>query len=257
MFCILKAIWFQVSTTTANERKHLKMGIMTVLESCNTILDRTGAPGLAGTSISNFCDIERQPGTRCITWLNTSCLISIHPIHPLLDLQYSQQYILQFFNTSLDTSWHDSSTSFNTSYYILPWKQYIRYILQYTWIHLAIFQYIRCIGRCIRCINIQYILWYISVLHPPNFLIHPNTSSMYWDVLDVNTSSIHPWRFANGRAALVYEKHSCLVNFMYLYVLVRTFQEILYWYVLVCTGMYRYVPVPWHTILPDRVQVSV
>ena len=47
--------------------------------------------------------------------LNTSCLISIHPIHPLLDLQYSRQYILQFFNTSLDTSWHDSSTSFNTS----------------------------------------------------------------------------------------------------------------------------------------------
>jgi hypothetical protein len=47
--------------------------------------------------------------------LNTSCLISIHPIHPLLDLQNSRQYILQFFNTSLDTSWHDSSTSFNTS----------------------------------------------------------------------------------------------------------------------------------------------
>jgi hypothetical protein len=47
--------------------------------------------------------------------LNTSCLISIHPIHPLLDLQYSRQYILQFFNTSLDTSCHDNSTSFNTS----------------------------------------------------------------------------------------------------------------------------------------------
>ena len=47
--------------------------------------------------------------------LNTSCLISIHPIHPLLDLQYSRQYILQFFNSSPDTSWHDSSTSFNTS----------------------------------------------------------------------------------------------------------------------------------------------
>jgi hypothetical protein len=56
-------------------------------------------------------------------------------------------------------------------------------------------------------------------------------------------------------AALVYEKHSCLVNCMYLYVLVRTFQEILYWYVSVsvCTGMYRYVPV--HTLLPDPVQV--
>jgi hypothetical protein len=53
------------------------------------------------------------------------------------------------------------------------------------------------------------------------------------------------------RAALVYEKHSCLVNCMYLYVLVRTFQEILYWYVSVCTGTYRYVPV--HTILPDPV----
>ena len=55
------------------------------------------------------------------------------------------------------------------------------------------------------------------------------------------------------RAALVYEKHSCLVNCMYLYVLVRTFQEILYWHVPVCTGMYQYVPV--HTILPDPVQV--
>jgi len=55
------------------------------------------------------------------------------------------------------------------------------------------------------------------------------------------------------RAALVYEKHSCLVNCMYLYVLVRTFQGILYWHVPVCTGMYRYVPV--HTILPDPVQV--
>jgi hypothetical protein len=51
------------------------------------------------------------------------------------------------------------------------------------------------------------------------------------------------------RAALVYEKQTCLVNCMYLYVLVRTFQGILYWYVPVCTGMYRYVPV--HTILPD------
>ena len=55
------------------------------------------------------------------------------------------------------------------------------------------------------------------------------------------------------RAALVYEKLSCLVNGMYLYVLVRTFQEILYWYVPVCTGMYRYVQV--HTILPDPGQV--
>ncbi len=61
------------------------------------------------------------------------------------------------------------------------------------------------------------------------------------------------------RAALVYEKHSCLVNCIYLYVLVRTFQGILYSHVPVCTGtpvctcMYRYVPV--HTILPDPVQV--
>ena len=59
------------------------------------------------------------------------------------------------------------------------------------------------------------------------------------------------------RAALVYENLSCVFNCMYLpvYVLVRTFSEILrlYWYVPVCTGMYRYVPV--HTILPDPVQV--
>jgi hypothetical protein len=56
------------------------------------------------------------------------------------------------------------------------------------------------------------------------------------------------------RAALVYEKLSCLVNCMYLYVLrLSKFQEILYWYVPVCTGMYWCVPV--HTILPDPVQV--
>jgi hypothetical protein len=59
------------------------------------------------------------------------------------------------------------------------------------------------------------------------------------------------------RAALVtvYEKHSCLVNSMYLYVLVRTFQGILYWHVPVCTGMYLYVPVHTIMILPDPVQV--
>ncbi len=55
------------------------------------------------------------------------------------------------------------------------------------------------------------------------------------------------------RAALVYEKLSFVVYCMYQYVHVRTFQEILYWYVPVCTGMYRYVLV--HTILPDPVQV--
>ena len=55
------------------------------------------------------------------------------------------------------------------------------------------------------------------------------------------------------RAALVYGNLSCVVNCMYLYVLVRTFLEILYWYVQVCTGTYLYVPV--HTILPDPVQV--
>jgi hypothetical protein len=51
----------------------------------------------------------------------------------------------------------------------------------------------------------------------------------------------------------VYEKLSCVFNCMYLYVLVCTFLEFLYWYVPVCTGMYRYVLV--HTILPDPVQV--
>ncbi len=57
------------------------------------------------------------------------------------------------------------------------------------------------------------------------------------------------------KAALVYEKHSCLVSCIYLYVLVRTIQGILYWHVLarVCTSMYLYVPV--HMILPDPVQV--
>ncbi len=68
------------------------------------------------------------------------------------------------------------------------------------------------------------------------------------------------------RAALVYEKLSCpshVICTMYLYVLVRTFQEILSRNpVLVCTGMYWYVLVRTagtavHTILPvpDPVQV--
>ena len=93
----------------------------------------------------------------------------------------------------------------------------------------------------------------------------PGCTSMYLRYLKFEFFEIRPHprislaleRYAvavySRRAALVYEKHSCLVNCMYLYVLVRTFQEILYWYVPVCTGMYRYVPV--HTILPDPVQV--
>jgi hypothetical protein len=43
------------------------------------------------------------------------------------------------------------------------------------------------------------------------------------------------------RAALVYEKPSYLVSCIYLYVLVRTNQGIMYWHVLVCTGTYRYI----------------
>jgi hypothetical protein len=46
--------------------------------------------------------------------------------------------------------------------------------------------------------------------------------------------------YSRRAAALVCEKLSCLVNGMYLYVLVRTFQEILYWYVLVRTGTYDF-----------------
>ncbi len=44
------------------------MVIWTVLDSCNMILDRTGAPGLAATEIPNFCHIELRPGARCTTW---------------------------------------------------------------------------------------------------------------------------------------------------------------------------------------------
>ena len=43
------------------------MIIWTVLDSCNIILDRTGAPGLAGTEIPNFCHIVLRPGARCTT----------------------------------------------------------------------------------------------------------------------------------------------------------------------------------------------
>ena len=54
-------------------------------------------------------------------------------------------------------------------------------------------------------------------------------------------------------AACVYEKSSCPVSRTYLYVLVRTIIEFLYWHVLVHTSMYLYIPV--RTILPDPVQV--
>ncbi len=88
----------------------------------------------------------------------------------------------------------------------------------------------------------------------------PGCTSMYLQYLKFEFFEIRPHprislaleRYAlavySRRAALVCEKLSCLVNGMYLYVLVRSFQEILYGYVPVCTGMYRYVPV--HTILP-------
>jgi hypothetical protein len=39
------------------------MGIWTVLDSCNIVLDAPWAPVLAGTSISNCCDIVCHPGT--------------------------------------------------------------------------------------------------------------------------------------------------------------------------------------------------
>ncbi len=56
--------------------------------------------------------------------------ISIHP-------QYLNRYILVL--SSIDHSIHPAKIRIHP-------------------IHLAIFQYIQCIGRCIRCINIQYIL---------------------------------------------------------------------------------------------------
>jgi hypothetical protein len=44
-FFILKTVWFQVETTTANERKHLEMVSWTVLDLCIVILDRTEGSG--------------------------------------------------------------------------------------------------------------------------------------------------------------------------------------------------------------------
>ena len=100
----------------------------------------------------------------------------------------------------------------------------------------------------------------------------PVCTSMYLQYLNLNFFEIRPHSrislalelyavaVYSQRAALVYEKHSCVLNCIYLYVLVRTFHEILYWYVQVCTGMYRYGMyryVPVHTILPagDPLQV--
>ena len=55
-----------------------------------------------------------------------------------------------------------------------------------------------------------------------------------------------PWCMRNIHVLLIV--YTCTY-----YVLVRTFQGILYSHVPVCTGIYQYVPV--HTILPDPVQV--
>ena len=93
----------------------------------------------------------------------------------------------------------------------------------------------------------------------------PVCTDMYWWNLNFDFFEIRPHPIislalelyavavCSRRAALVYEKHSCLINCIYLYVLVRTIQGILFWHVLVHTGLYRYVPV--YTILPDPVQV--
>jgi hypothetical protein len=40
--------------TTAKDKKNLKMGIWTVIDSGNIVLDRTRAPGLAVTEIPKF-----------------------------------------------------------------------------------------------------------------------------------------------------------------------------------------------------------
>jgi hypothetical protein len=93
----------------------------------------------------------------------------------------------------------------------------------------------------------------------------PVCTSMYWRYLNFEFLEIRPHpsislalelyavAVYSRRAALVYEKHSCLVSCIYLYLLVHTIQGILYWHVQVCTGMYRYVQV--HMILPYPVQV--
>ena len=113
--------------------------------------------------------------------------ISIHPITHC-------QYILLNFNTS-DTSFNTASiqqtvhpamiqyTSVHPPVHRMIHPGMIQYTpvhlsihpamktihqihLQYTSIHLVSFQYIRCIGGCIGCINIQYILHSISIHHP-------------------------------------------------------------------------------------------
>ncbi len=43
------------------------MVMWTVLDSCNMILDRTGAPGLAVRNISSYSALEHSPGARYIT----------------------------------------------------------------------------------------------------------------------------------------------------------------------------------------------
>ena len=104
-------------------------------------------------------------------------------------------------------------------------------------IYTSTYQYVQvCTKMYLRYLNFEFF-----EIRPPS---HPSISL----ALELYAVAVY-----FRRAALVYEKHSCLVDCIYLYVLVRTFQGILYWNVPVCTCMYRYVPV--HTILPDPVQV--
>ena len=102
-------------------------------------------------------------------------------------------------------------------------------------VHISTYRYVLvCTSMYLRYLNFDFF-----VIKPHPFIVL---------ALELCAVAVY-----SRRAARVYEKHSCLFSCIYLYVLVRTFQGILYWYVLVCTSTYQYVPV--HTILPDPVQV--
>ncbi len=125
----------------------------------------------------------------CNTANRTSCKFSIHlNTSPVPQLIHSGAIINTSFNTSCqENNTSNTSTSFNTLQYILPFFSTSD----------VLDDVLDVLTSNTSFDTSQYILLF--------FLIHHNTSSMYWDVLDVNTSSIHPQRFANDGYDIAYD----------------------------------------------------
>ena len=161
---------------------------------------RTAAWGEEGSGAGAGTGLRRpvlaRPAARAPS---AAALLSIHPglLHyillnlntsntSLLDLQYSRQYILQFFNTplntSFDTSWRDSihaSTSFNTSCHENNTSDTsfntLRYILPVFNTSDVLEDVLDVLTSNTSCNTSQYILPLFGYIP-----IHPACIGMYW-----------------------------------------------------------------------------